>query len=177
VFCAVDDDGLMKVYDPSSSSHVSMKVSKLIYAMQTDIERVSRDRLQRFHHKQFEELTSAKMNVNVPWEKRNNVSLGDFVVIKSPVNVLFGRIIKFRYPNDGKKKSSHFPFNVYFFELNKPSEFFFYPSYIINQENGNFQEINCRKWYSKTEYVVTLNENSIDFVDKIFHNIDFFAQI
>jgi hypothetical protein len=150
----------MKIYNSSKKAHESMKVSKLLYALQTDIERVSNDRLQRFHKKDFEELQPTKMNPNLVWERRNVITLGDFVIIKIETSLFFGRLIKFKYSN-----SQTYSFNSYFFEINKNVDFFLFPSYKISRQN-TFQEIKSTKWYSKSQYSGTLNENHIDFGSK-----------
>lgn len=146
--------------------HVDMKVSKLLYVLQNDVEKVSTDRLERFIAKRFEEFSPTPLEENISFIVRNYVTIGDYIAFKEATGVHFGQVLKFRkfVPNQQRPsaREKNFKFWTFHFDMNANVEYLLYPNFKVS-ENGSFDETNLTTWFRLNDYIGTINAAHINF--------------
>lgn len=149
-----------------------------MYIMQTDIERISNDRLQRFISRYNEELKPSILDSTTVMEFRDFVMIGEFALVIKDSKFLFGQIVKFKKFGtkfSSKKSDEIFKFWAYYFDINEKVEFLMHPIYEV-RSNGTFVEIPSKEWWRKEQYKMTLNQRFINFetsllADSISNNL------
>lgn len=139
-----------------------MKASNLTYILQSDIERISADRLERFKSRQNEELTPAFLDDTTVMHTRDFIITGEHIAVKNSGGLFFGQLIKLRKFDPKFKKNPAFKYWSYYFDLNEKVEYLLSPLYQI-LDQGWFIETPSKKWFRKEDYLTTLNSRHIDF--------------
>jgi hypothetical protein len=138
------------------------KISKFLYVIQENIERVSTDRLTRFHTSENHEMVAETFTTE--HKACESVSLGDFVMVcvDSTTEVFCGRVIKFQKSNSTTKSSKKFKFTSLFFRINNDVEFFLYPRYTVRTNGVLELSVSYNQWFKNENYVCTIHETQVD---------------
>ncbi|KAG5672701.1 hypothetical protein PVAND_002810 [Polypedilum vanderplanki] len=145
----------------------NFKVSKFLYIIQEDIQKISADRLARFLTTEKNEILPEPMP-DVPLRKRQSISLGNFILVsrKNDQTAFCGRIIKFINSKGISKATKKYKFSSVFFAMNPGIDFFLFPCFSILTGGKLKEEICCDKWFTESEYVCTINDKYVDEVQK-----------
>jgi hypothetical protein len=164
-FCILihlDNGCFQRLKSQSPAVFENFKVSKLLYVIQEDVERISNDRLERFISTSKGEMIPESMGDSVI-KKRLSISLGDFVfVANSRGNLFCGRVIKFQYTTGKTKAAKKYKYKSVFFNLNHNVKFFLQPCFTLDPSGQLQSEDSPKNWFEKCNYCFTINNLHVD---------------
>jgi hypothetical protein len=140
-----------------------MKISKLLYALTSDIEKVSLDRTQRFIAKSSNQVDSTKLSPLVFFKKQDIISMGDYVAVSGNFGLRVGLLVKFQKLNEKTEKMEPFKYNSLILNKSKNVQFFLHPCFEISQRfRGILSIVPYKRWYKEEDYKITVNEDCVD---------------
>jgi hypothetical protein len=159
-------------------THENFPISRFFWLIQEDIERVSNDRLIRFHSNARQEEWKPTPLGNLKLVERDSISIGEIVMAKCSTfsQTLLGVVLKFAKASPentteettepSTKAAKKFYFNTLRFQVNKNVEFFLHPCYFLNEDNSLTLNEGFSTLLDKNSYICTVNKNLVD-----FHNL------
>jgi hypothetical protein len=184
--CFFIDDGKFKFL--YNQAYQEFPISRFVWLIQSDIEKISADRLYRFQTKKFNEFRPTPLG-NELVLSRDYISIGEIILANTPqcAQTMIGVVLKFRKnpPPDEKnpnKKPSEiekkFVYSTFKFKENKYVEFLLYPCFFLS-EDGLVLNEGWNSYLKSDSYVYTVNEICVNFAnlsvtDEFFEKISSF---
>ena len=144
--------------------------STLLWTIQEDAERVSTDRMMRFHSKNNKEdfiydWVDDSSNIFCP----NGLRRGQMIVMKlGNEKLICGQVVKFQY-NAGIKKKQRYTYDSVIFGINKDVEIQLAPAYLI-QNCAKLEPAFCPFYLKCESYVCHVSEEALDLQKLCFRN-------
>ena len=150
--------------------------SRLLWAIQEDVDHVSTDRTMRFYSK--------KKNTQYQWKwdddgsnvfKPNGINKGNIIAMTINDNeMIIGQVLKFQYKQiKGKLLTNiqkRYSYQSLIFEINKNVEILLSPIFQLNNTNTELKEICSFDYIDSNNYVCHIRNSEIDFRNKKFCN-------
>jgi hypothetical protein len=153
----------------SDGNYEEFPVTRLLWMIQEDVEKISNDRLLRFQSKSFSEYRPTPLGNEIRAE-RTSITIGEIVIANSPKShqSLLGIVIKFRKKLTSQKQSAQerkFVYTSLIFGTNKNVEFLLHPCYSIVDDFSLVRNEDWDYYLDESNYVATVNENYVNFED------------
>ena len=154
----------------------NFRKSKILWAIQEEVDRVSSDRTMRFHSKK------KHTEYQVKWDddgskifKPNGINRGNVVAMKNDKNEIFvGQVLKFQYKQSGSKPlttiQKRYSYHSLIFDVNKIVEIQLAPIFQMNYYNESLIEIHSMAYIDSVNYLCHIRSSEIDFGYKCFKN-------
>lgn len=148
--------------DPTSAKFVNK--SYLLYLLDDGNRKKSLNRRERVQsHKRKEMLLPNPPSGEMFW-KASGVELNDYVLVKSGQTFGIGRVVNFRQKRGGRaKKSSIFPYQNLFFDINENAEFNLFPFFKLATDHSLTPFLE-KSYFEARNYIYTISQRAIDIV-------------
>lgn len=155
-----------------------IRKSAFLWTVQEESERVSSDRLRRFHYKHRQDKVGIILESSQSIFVSNGLKRGHFVILKSEREFLVcGQIIKFQYSNAVSKSKKRYTFDEVFFGINENVEILLSPCYNISQNSNEFQDVLKEKFLPTEQYCFHLKPDLIDFSNLKFKSDEIYKTV
>lgn len=150
--------------DESGAFLRNLPKSTFLWTIIEDSERVSTDRLMRFHSKnRGKEFTYQWEDDGSRIFKPNGIKRGQWIMMRwSDENLLLGQVIKFQYAKQTSKLKKRYTYESVIFGVNTGTEVQLAPRYLVNRSGAMIDEFS-RNYTGIENYICHIRHNVLDF--------------